>query len=262
MKKYKELTEEQKREYDRMTKDCEQTSIFGRVYGYARISTMKQNIERQIRNIKKEYPDAIIVSEEYTGTKMNRPGWTKIEKNVKEGDTVVFDSVSRMSRNADEGFAIYQELFEKGVNLVFLKERHIDTATYKKAIEGQTHVDIHSGDSKTDELISDVMTAFNKFFLAMKREEIRIAFDQAQKEVDDLHQRTKEGIETARLNGKQIGLLPGTKLTTKKSIEMKKQIRKYSKEFQGTLNDSEVMQMTGLSRNTFYKYKRELKSEY
>lgn len=259
--KKNEMTEAQKKKYDRMTKDSEQLSLFGRVFGYARISTMKQNIERQIRNIKKEYPDAIIVSEEYTGTKMNRPGWTKIEKNVKEGDTVVFDSVSRMSRNADEGFAIYQELFEKGVNLVFLKERHIDTATYKKAIEGQTHVDIHSGDSKTDELIADVMTAFNKFFLAMKREEIRIAFDQAQKEVDDLHQRTKEGIETARLNGKQIGLKKGTKLTTKKSVEMKKEIQRLSKEFNGSLSDIDVMKNTGLSRNTYYKYKREIKSE-
>lgn len=259
--KHNEMTEEQKQEYDRITKDCEQLSLFGRVYGYARISTMKQNIERQIRNIKKQFPNAIIVAEKYTGTKMNRPEWNKIHKRVEEGDTIVFDSVSRMSRNADEGFEIYQELFEKGVNLVFLKEPHIDTATYKRAIEGQTHVDVHSGDEKTDELISDVLDAFNKFFLAMKREEIKIAFDQAQKEVDDLHQRTKEGIETARLNGKQIGLKKGTKLTTKKSIEMKKEIKRLSKEFNGSLSDVDVMKNTGLSRNTFYKYKRELKSE-
>ena len=73
------------------------------------------------------------------------------------------------------------------------------------------------------------------------------------------HQRTKEGMATARLNGKQIGQKPGAKLITKKSIEAKKQIRKYSKDFDGQLSDVECMRMIGLARNTYYKYKRELK---
>ena len=84
---------------------------------------------------------------------------------------------------------------------------------------------------------------------------------QAQKEVDDLHERTAEGIETARREGKQIGQKPGAKLTTKKSIEKKVEILKHSKDFEGTLNDIDCMKLTGLSRNTFYKYKRELKAE-
>ena len=84
-------------------------------------------------------------------------------------------------------------------------------------------------------------------------------FEQAEKEVTDLHQRTKEGIETARLQGKQIGLAKGTKLTTKKSISTKEKILKYSKDFQGTLNDSDCIQLLGIARNTYYKYKRELK---
>ena len=76
-----------------------------------------------------------------------------------------------------------------------------------------------------------------------------------------MHQRTKAGIETARLNGKQIGQKQGAKLTTKKSIEAKKQIRKHSKDFNGTLSDADCMKLIGLARNTFYKYKRELKAE-
>ena len=76
-----------------------------------------------------------------------------------------------------------------------------------------------------------------------------------------MHQRTKEGIETARLNGKQIGQKQGAKLTTKKSIEAKKQIQKHSKDFHGTLSDTDCMKLTGLARNTYYKYKRELKAE-
>lgn len=232
-----------------------------KVYGYARVSTLKQNIERQIRNIKALYPDAIIVTDEYTGTKLDRPGWTKLYKQVKTGDVIVFDSVSRMSRNADEGFLIYEELFYKGVELIFLKERHIDTATYKKAIDGQIQLAINSGNAAADELISGISDAINQYLLALAKEQIRLAFEQAEKEVEDLHQRTKEGIETARLNGKQIGQKPGAKLTTKKSIAAKEIIMKHSKDFNGSLSDQECMKLTELARNTFYKYKRELKEE-
>ena len=97
-----------------------------KLYGYVRISTPKQNIERQIRNIRKEYPDAVIIQDEYTGTRMTRPAWDRLMRAAKEGDTIVFDSVSRMSRNAADGFNVYEELYSKGVDLVFLKEPQIN----------------------------------------------------------------------------------------------------------------------------------------
>lgn len=75
------------------------------VYGYCRISTKQQSIERQVRNIKGLYSKAVIITEAYSGTTIDRPEWNKLYKKVKAGDTVVFDSVSRMSRSADEGFA-------------------------------------------------------------------------------------------------------------------------------------------------------------
>lgn len=62
------------------------------VYGYCRISTPQQSITRQIRNIKAEYPKAIILEEAFTGTKMNRPKWNKLYAKVDTGDTIVFDS--------------------------------------------------------------------------------------------------------------------------------------------------------------------------
>ena len=55
------------------------------IYGYARISRPQQSIERQIRNIRTEYPSAIILQEAFTGTKMDRPVWNKLMKIVKEG---------------------------------------------------------------------------------------------------------------------------------------------------------------------------------
>ena len=228
-------------------------------YGYCRISTKKQNIERQERNIKASYPEALIRKEVYTGTKSDRNEWNKLLKALKPADTVVFDSVSRMSRNAEEGFEAYERLYNAGVNLVFLKEPHINTDTYKQAIENQLQIAINSGDNATDELMQSIIAALNKYILALAKKQIYLAFEQSEKEVTDLHQRTKEGIQTARLNGKHIGQKQGAKLTTKKSIAAKKEILKHSKDFSGTLSDMDTMKLVGLSRNTYYKYKKELK---
>lgn len=232
-----------------------------RIYGYGRISTSKQNIERQIRNILKEYPEATIISEAYTGTKLDRPEWSKLMKRVKAGDTIVFDEVSRMSRDAAEGFALYQQLYAAGINLVFLKEPYVNTASYKDAMNGTVSTDIQSGDSATDDLINSIMAALNQFMLKKVEKDIQKAFELAQKEVDYLHERTREGIETARLNGKQIGLQKGTKLITKKSIEAKKLILKHNKAFGGSLTNEETWKLIGITKTSFYKYKNELLEE-
>lgn len=221
-------------------------------YGYCRISRPKQSIERQIRNIKAQYQDSVIVQEVFTRTRMDRRQWQLLMKRAKAGDTIIFDSVSRMSGNAEEGFAAYEELFNRGVNLVFLKEPHINTDTYKKALENNVQL--------TGSNVDYILEGVNRYLMELAKEQIRLAFEQSEKEVEDLHQRTREGIETARLNGKQIGRKKDAKITTKKSIAAKEIIRKHSRDFSGTLSDVEVMQLTGLSRNTYYKYKRELKA--
>lgn len=223
------------------------------MYAYCRISQRKQSIDRQIRNIKSAYPDAIIIQEAYTGTTIDRKEWNKLYSKAKAGDTIIFDSVSRMSRNADEGFTAYEELYNRGINLIFLKEPHINTATYKQALENNIKL--------TGGSVDYILEGVNKYLMALAKEQIKLAFQQSAKEVEDLHQRTKEGMETARLNGKQIGQIQGAKLTTKKSITAKEVIKKHSKDFNGTLADADVMTLTGLSRNTYYKYKRELKEE-
>ena len=88
-----------------------------------------------------------------------------------------------------------------------------------------------------------------------------VPLEQSEKEVEDLHQRTREGIETARLNGKIPGRRPEAKVVTKKSIEAKATILKHSIDFNGTLSDADVMRLAGIARNTYYKYKRELRTE-
>ena len=233
-----------------------------KTYGYCRISRKSQNIQRQVRNIEKAYPDAIILKEAFTGTKiLGRKELDKIIKYVEKGDTVVFDSASRMSRNADEAIELYEFLFNKDVNLIFLKEPHINSEVYKQALQNQIQINLDTGNKATDELINSIVEALNVYTIALAKDQIRLVFAQAQKEVDDLHQRTKEGIETARLNGKQIGSIKGEKKTTKKSITAKEQIKKYNNTFGGRLTNEETWQKIGISKMTFYKYKRELLEE-
>ena len=71
---------------------------------------MRQKLQRQIDNIKAVYPEAVIVCEKHTGTAISRPEFDKMIKNLKTGDRVVFDSVSRMSRTAAEGYTLYMDL--------------------------------------------------------------------------------------------------------------------------------------------------------
>ena len=241
------------------------------LYGYCRISTQKQSIERQIRNILAEYPTAEIKQEVFTGTKLyGREVWNDLYKKLKQGDTIVFDSVSRMSRNATEGYNLYMELFNKGINLVFLKEHYIDTEVYKKSIR-QINL--------TGEDVDDILIGVNKYLFKLAEKQIKIAFQQSEKEVNDLRQRTKEGLFTAKENGIHLGQKQGAKLNVKKSVPIKEIIKKKSKDFGGHCSDIDVMSILAnstvkiiqngnpvevsakLSRNTYYKYKKEITAE-
>ena len=170
------------------------------------------------------------------------------------GDTIVYDEVSRMSRDSEEGFEIYQKMFDMGVSLVFLKEPHINTDTYRKTID----IQIQMTGTNADVLLK----AVKEYLMLLAKEQIKLAFEQAEKEVVYLRQRTREGIETARLNGKQIGQKQGVKLVTKKSVVMKEKIVKMAKCFEGNMTDAEVLDVLGLARNTYYKYKKELQQEF
>ena len=164
-----------------------------------------------------------------------------------------------MSRSADEGCQLYEELFARNIQLRFLKEPHINTETYRETIQRQIHAQFETGNVATDSFVFAVIDALNQYTVALAKEQIKLAFVQAQKEVDDLHQRTREGMLTAKLNGKQIGQVAGRKLSVKKAVPSKEQIQKYSKDFDGSLSDAECIKLIGIARNTYYKYKKELR---
>ena len=223
------------------------------IYGYCRVSTARQKLNRQIETIKSFAPDAVIVSEKFTGTTQERPVWQRLKKMVREGDTIVFDDISRMSRSAAEGFEDYKQLYQDRVNLVFCKQRHLDTDCYRQTME--------QGVSMTGTDVDIILAGVNDYMMRLAERQIQIAFEQSEAEVDMLHKRISEGLKQAQAEGKQVGRKEGSTYITKKSIAAKEAIKKYSMDFDGSLKDVDVIKLIGISKNSFYKYKKELLTE-
>ena len=133
------------------------------VFGYARVSTEQQNLDRQLDMLQK-YGVDFIYNEKMTGTKRNRPELEKLLERLTEGDTVVVESLSRLGRSTKDLIWLMETFNSKGVNLVSLKES-IDTTT------------------STGKLLFTLMSALAQF------------------ERDVLADRTKEGLAAARAKG-------------------------------------------------------------
>ena len=137
------------------------------VFGYARVSTEQQNLDRQLDALKK-YECDIIFNEKMTSTKKERPELSKMIDRMTEGDTVVIESLSRLGRSTKDLIEL-TELFQgKGVHLVSLKES-IDTST------------------STGKLLFTLMSAIAQF------------------ERDVIADRTREGLRSARARGRTGG---------------------------------------------------------
>ncbi|MDT7930839.1 recombinase family protein [Clostridium perfringens] len=113
---------------------------------------------------------------------------------VKKGYTIIFDSFSRRGRNAEEWFKLYQQLFNRGIELVFLKENYINISNYKKALNNNIQL--------TNTNVDSILKGINEYLMLLAKEWIQIAFNQEEKELKNLQQRTKERIQVARAKGK------------------------------------------------------------
>lgn len=137
------------------------------VFGYARVSTEQQNLDRQL-DILQKYGVDFIYNEKMTGTKRNRPELEKLLERLTEGDTVVVESLSRLGRSTKDLIWLMETFNSKGVNLVSLKES-IDTTT------------------STGKLLFTLMSAIAQF------------------ERDVIADRTREGLNSARARGRKGG---------------------------------------------------------
>jgi DNA invertase Pin-like site-specific DNA recombinase len=95
--------------------------------GYARVSTIGQNLDSQLDALNRAECSRIFTDK--AGEAMeNRPGWTKLMDFIRAGDMIVVTELSRMTRSLINLLQLLQDFEEKGVNLVSLRE-NIDTAT-------------------------------------------------------------------------------------------------------------------------------------
>lgn len=240
-----------------------------KIFSYVRVSTAKQDINRQIDNIKAVYPNTIQYADHFTGKTVDRPQFNELKKavnkavNSHEEITIVFDSVSRMSRNADEGTAQYFEWYNMGVNLVFLNERYIDTDSYKKAINQAVTTTTTNDGTAASELIEAIMKAISKFMIEKVKDDIYRAFEQAQKEVDDLAKRTSDGMRSKGAGEKIRKARQGNRFTTVHELETRIHILKNLKAFGG--NDTLVAiadkKSVDTSIATLNRYKKHIEED-
>ncbi|MDK2606113.1 recombinase family protein [Vibrio vulnificus] len=218
-------------------------------YGYARVSTRKQNLDRQLHNLQQADVDTIY-AEKFTGTNSNRPEWLKLLSRVESGDIIVFDSVSRMSRDSNEGIKQYFDLLERGVTLEFIKEPHINTETFGDSLKATAAITTDDQD-----LDSTILEGVRQYMVKLAKKQIIIAFDQSEKEASDIKQRVLEGLARSdKKAGRPKGCTPANKMSIPEA-----QIRKHYKEYNGTLNKAELAKMLQVSRPTLnnFLYKME-----
>jgi len=233
------------------------------IVGYARVSTPKQSLRRQIENLKAAYPDIVVISEVYTGSTDNRPKWKKLMRQCRAGIVrkLVFDEVSRFSRNAEEAIVEYKELYELGIELEFLKEPHINSKIYRDASERKINIATEGMDAETAALINTVIGGLNDYLLSVAEKQIYLAFEHAQKERELLAKRTSEGLKQAKLMGSKVGRQPGQKLETRKAKRAKRIIRNYYELLGGELTATQCYTLAQITKSTFYRYLTEMRQE-
>lgn len=238
-----------------------------KVYGYTRVSTKKQSEEMQLDAIHAYSRIDKMYSDQFTGTTSDREDFTKlvkqVDKDIKNGEqvTIIFYSVSRMSRNAAEGIDQYFSWYDKGVELVFLNERYIDTSVFKAAMEKQIATVSKTGDKATDKFIGAIVSALEDYQKDLAIKQIELAFAQAEKEVQDLHTRTSDGMRASGAAAKIREARTGSTYTTTKELETRISMLECLKDFGGQQNLKRFAEDKGLSRTTVYKYLRAIQSD-
>ena len=148
----------------------------------------------QINAILKEYPNAKIITEVCCGETMKRDEWNKLYKKLQKGDKVVFYSVSRFGRNAEECWEYYEDLVDKGISLEFLCEPYVNSSVYINEIQDKLG---YTGDD-TDLILEGI----NKYFKRLAKRQVVITFEQAQKELEDIRNISELPYSWEKLNNK------------------------------------------------------------
>lgn len=185
--------------------------------GYARVSTDEQNLNRQIDQLKDfGVSTDNIYTEKMTGTKKDRPVLMKLLEFARENDTVVISDLTRISRSTKDLISLVEELGNRGINIKSLKESWLDTSTAQ------------------GKLMFTIMAGLAQF------------------ERDLISERTKEGLKSARMRGKNGGR-PAIKKT-----DIDKALKLYDSQ---KVAIQDICTMCNISKNTLYNYIRQRKDK-
>ncbi|MGQ8823845.1 recombinase family protein [Bacillus wiedmannii] len=190
-------------------------------FGYVRVSSKDQNEERQIQNMKDlGIEDRDIFIDKESGKNMERENYQMLKRLVRTGDTIVFDSLTRLGRNMNDTLEEFRYYEKHRVNLQFIKEPYINVN--------------YTGESTNDVIQSAIQKATLTILSAF-----------AEKERIDIKQRQAEGIALAKKQGKRLGRPP---------VEITEEFKDAYKEWKsGSITAVEAMKKYGIKRSSFYK---------
>lgn len=112
-------------------------------YGYARVSTLQQDLNGQIKQLENEKCDKIY-QDKFTGTKKDRPAFNQLLSDLSPGDTLIVTKLDRFARSTVDGIQTIRDLFDKGIKVHVLNMGLVE-------------------DTPTGRLIFNIMTSFAEF---------------------------------------------------------------------------------------------------
>ncbi len=194
----------------------------GKTYGYARVSTKDQNLDRQLSALRAfGVAENRIFQEKLSGKDFDRPAWRKLLKKLKPGDTLVVKSIDRLGRN-------YEEIIEYW--RIITKEKRASVVVLDMPL-----LDTREGKDLTGTLIADIVLQLLSYVAETEREFIR--------------QRQAEGIAAAKAKGKHLGRWPKEKPENYPAV--------YDLWQNGILSARLAAEQLQVSRGTFMKWTQE-----
>lgn len=189
-------------------------------YGYARVSTREQNLDRQIAALREYIPDERdIITDKESGKSMDRPGYQYLrERLLREGDTLVIKSLDRLGRNKE---AVKAEL-------EYYKARHIRVQVLDLPT---TMIDLPEKQAWVVDMTNNIL--------------IEVYASIAEQERMTIRQRQAEGIAAAREKGKALG---------RRAVQPPEGFGEVVRRWRaGEITAAEAMRQTGVKKTTFYK---------
>ncbi|HEC2179610.1 TPA: recombinase family protein [Staphylococcus delphini] len=184
------------------------------IIGYTRVSTIGQNLDNQIEQLKEQSPEKIYKEQVTATSTKQRTELKALIEHVRSGDIVVVTKIDRLARSISDLNKIVTELNSKGVSVRFLKEQ----------------MTFEAGNSNSlNTLLFNILGSFAQF------------------ERDLIVERTSEGRERAKANGKKLGRKPSS---SRKEID--KAIELYKNRNKNGLSVGDILKMTSVKKSTFY----------